>query len=336
MKFPRVYDLDMNPKAVLENATDIKAEIPKDKLGSGSFILPFSDQKNKECKPLYRVRIFDDSDEEVGLFRIMKTTLTKKSGEKKIEYKLEHVLGTLHDTALPGLHEREDKSTRNNIEFLLDRQNKKLWELRKCDLDRKFKYKWENESSLYDALEDIFDPIDNDYIIDFDTSELPWKLDIVKPSDEPKARIRAGYNLQSITKKEDASKVVTRVRGLGYGEGDNQLDTGWISASQKYIDKYGDIEHIISDRKYEHMESLTAAVTKYLHEHVNPEVTYEIEAADVYPLTGLSLDKFERGDLVRVYDEDLDETFDIRLEKNAQENIGGDMQIGEAGTESEG
>jgi phage minor structural protein len=333
----KVYDKQMNFLAELENATAINVSTPTNELWKAGFTLPYDDPDTQYCKPFNRVRLYDNTGDEIGLFRIMKNKIVK-DGEKLWEFKLEHVLATLIDPSIPGYYQTVNQTTRYNIEFLLSFQHQEDWVAGKIDFERMFWYKYENENGIYNALQAVPKPFDEPYLWTFDTSTYPWTLNLVQPSVEPVARIRAGYNMKGITKDEDPTKVITRIYALGYGEGINQLslkdytgDKDYIEAEQDLIDKYGIVDYIKVDRRYENAESLYAYAKSILNEYKIPPVTYKIDAADVYQITGLPIDKFSSGDIVRVTDTDLNLDFDARIMKVNKPDIKG--QPGNVGLE---
>lgn len=317
-----IYDKQMNHLVDLENATAINIDTPRNELWTAGFTLPLDDPKVKYCKPFYRVRLYDN-DEEIGLFRIMKNKITKKDGKKTWEFKLEHVLGTLIDYAIPGYWQVDNTEVSWVILGLLLYQKQQDWEMGQVDFNYKFSYKFENVNGVYNALMSLTKPFPEPYQWTWDTSTYPWKLNLVRPSDMPKARIRAGYNMKGITKSEDPTKVITRIKGKGYGEGVNQLETDWYEAEPHLIDKYGIIEHIEVDRSIEDQESLDAITKAMLNDYKIPPVTYEIDAAEVHQITGLPIDRFSVGDIVRVTDDDLGEEFDARVESVSKKDVKG-------------
>ena len=105
MKAISVYDKAWPKRrlAVLENAYDISYTQQTNAVWTASFKLPYNDFKNKFCRPLNYVKIWDvdagNTDRCVGLFRIMPVELEFGTIEKGsyYTYELEHVMGTLMD-----------------------------------------------------------------------------------------------------------------------------------------------------------------------------------------------------------------------------------------------
>lgn len=86
----------------------------------------------------------------------------------------------------------------------------------------------------------------------------------------------------------DPQQICTRLYPLGYGEGVNQLtiksvNNGleYIQSPQEYIDKYGLIERIWIDRRYEDPASLLSAAQVMLNELQDPLQQFEISFAEL-------------------------------------------------------
>ena len=109
-----------------------------------------------------------------------------------------------------------------------------------------------------------------------------------------------------LTTDADPTTLTTRLYPLGYGEGVNQLGIGgvnnglpYIQSPQRYIDKYGIIEKVWIDRRYEDAASLLAAAQKMLAELQEPSVQYTVQFSE---LRLSSFDVAKIGDIVRIID----------------------------------
>ena len=143
-----IYDhITGNRLCFLTNAYDISYKLTLNGLASASFKLPADDPKNDYCTPLNYVEIFDDG-ERIDLFRLLPSKLTKKSGQKDIEYTCEHVLATLLDDVLFGAHSVGNIGTytADVINYVLNKQTVKRWSLAGCDFRHQYLYTWENIS----------------------------------------------------------------------------------------------------------------------------------------------------------------------------------------------
>lgn len=315
-----IYDLQMRKVAYLENAFGIQYETPLNALWTASFSLPANDPKNAECQPLYYAEIFDES-ERLELFRILPSTLRRSSDGTSTNYQCEHVLGTMLDDILFLYHTVGNLGvyTPEVLQYILARQNVKRWQLGTVEILRQFEYNWENEN-LLGALFSVPKPFDEDYMWTWDTTVYPWKLNLVRPSNQVQAYIRYGVNLQGIEKIVDPSNVVTRLYGLGYGEGVNQLTFSdinggkpYIDAAPEYIQRYGIMQSVFVDRRFQYPETLLARCQSMLDELKQPRISYTVQASELYALTKDPIDKFRTGTMVRVQDEELGEDVTVRV-----------------------
>lgn len=307
-----VYDLQMRRVAELENAFTVGYTTPMNGLWTASFSLPADDKKNAECKPLYFVELYN-GDERLELFRILPSTTKRDSGGGIITYQCEHVLATLLDDILFQYHTIGNLGiyTSDVLSYILARQSTVRWKLGDIQFARQFEYNWENEN-LLGALFSVPKPFVEKYQWTFDTRIFPWTLNLIQPSEIPEAYIRYGVNMQGISKTEDPSNTVTRIYGLGYGEGVNQLTFAeingglpYVQAEQEYIDRYGLISSVFVDQRFQYPETLLGRCQAILEESKVPRVSYTVEAAELYQLTNDPIDKFRSGSVVRVIDNEL-------------------------------
>lgn len=315
-----IYDLQMRKVAMLENAFGIQYEMPMNSLWTASFSLPADDPKNAECQPLYFAEIFDDSGR-IDLFRILSSTLRKDSDGNVITYQCEHVLGTLLDDVLFQYHTIGNLGiyTRDVLAYILSKQSVQRWQLGTVEFEHQFEYNWENES-LLGALFSVPQPFIEEYMWTWDTTTYPWTLNLVKPPSEVQAVIRYGVNMRGIERTIDPSNVVTRIYGLGYGEGVNQLTFAeinggkpYLDAEPEYIQKYGLMQTVFVDRRFEYPETLMARCKALLDELKQPRVTYTVQASELYALTKDPIDKFKTGAMVRVIDKEIGEDVTFRV-----------------------
>lgn len=274
-----------NRTAILENAFGVNEQKKLNVLHYLSFSLPYDDPKNEYCQPFHYVRYNDGQ-----LYRIMDDGVEKtETGD--FSYRCEHVIATLLDKVLFGYHIVGNKGvyTADCIRYVLNRQEEKNWVLGECDFDREFEYGWEQEN-LLGALFSIPQSFAEPYIWTYDTHVYPWvvslkKLDI---SARPGLYIRNSHNLLNIGRERTRTSVCTRLYPLGYGEGVNQLGIAevnggipYLQSPQEYIDKYGIIERVWVDRRYESAETLKAAAQTMLNELQEPVEAYRASMADL-------------------------------------------------------
>lgn len=307
----KILNSNLEPIAILENAYAIGYERNINDLWNMGFSLPLDDDKNKHCKPFNFVELTDVDGEYIGLFRIVPAKTRKLATINEVNYELEHVLATLLNDILFQYHQRSNYTTRSNIEYILSQQTVKHWRLGVCDFERYFHYKWENENGLLGALFSIAEPFDEPYVWTWDTQTYPWTLNLVKPESTPTAEIRYGKNLAEIEREIDPSNIVNRIYPLGGGEGVNQLNIREINGGLPYLEdsasiaEYGLQSYVWVDRRFEDVDSLYASAQAFLDKWSVPRVSYRIKAVDLSSITGLTIDKFTVGKIVRINDPEI-------------------------------
>src|SRR5690606_2906769 len=323
----RILNLSREPIAILTNAYGVGYERKLNEIWTAGFSLPLDDPKNAHCKPLNYVEITDDNTNEyIGLFRIIPTKTRKLATINEVQYELEHVLATLLNDVLFRYHQRTNLSTRANIEYILARQSTKHWRLGDCDFERYFHYKWENENGLLGPLFSIAEPFDVPYVWTWDTRTYPWTLNLKSPDNAITAEVRYGKNLAEIERTIDPSNIVNRLYPLGYGEGVNQLDITKVNGGVPYIEnsasiaEYGLAQYVWVDRRFEDVDSLLASARAFLDEWSIPKVSYRMKAVDLSSLTGISIDKLTVGKVLRVTDPDVG-TFNARIVSESKSDI---------------
>lgn len=323
-----VFDKNLKPVGVLENAYAVSYERRVNQLWNASFSLPIDDPKNELCNPFNFVEITDVDGEYIGLFRIIPAKTRKLTTINEVQYECEHVLATLLNDVLFGYHLRANYNTRDNIEYILSKQTTKHWRLGDVQFTRYFHYKWENENGLLGVLFSITEPFDEPFMWTWDTQNYPWTLNLVKPETNPTAEVRFGKNLAEIEREVDPSNIVNRLYPLGAGEGVNQLDITSVNNGVNYIEnpesiaKYGLQSYIWTDKRFENAESLLASARRMLDEWSVPKVSYRIKAVDLSSLTGLSIDKLTVGKVIRVTDPEIG-TFDTRIVGEVKSDVYG-------------
>lgn len=279
-----IFDKNRRRIAIVENAYDVSEDQKINALWYLYFSLPFDDSKNEYCQPFNYVRCDDGQ-----LYRIMPAaeTIDETGG---IAYQCEHVLATLLDNVLFGYHVVGNLGvyTADCINYVLDHQITKNWVLYECEFSRQFEYGWEQEN-LLSALFSIASPLSG-YMWETDTSVYPWRLSLrnLGAKTKPELYIRYAWNMLFFEESRDPQQVCTRLYPLGYGEGVNQLSIAsinngvpYIQSPQSYIDKYGVVERIWIDRRYEDVESLLSAAQVMLAELQEPVRQFTVGFAEL-------------------------------------------------------
>lgn len=297
-----VFDKNLKRIAYLENAFNIVEDIKINSINYLNFKIPNNDSKVKLLKPFYYVKC------NKNLYSILPKVVETEEMEV-LSIECEHVLATLLNDVIFGnvIIGNLGTYTKEVLEFILKKQRIKNWKLGRCDFSRQFEYCWENEN-LASALFSIPKPLAEDYMWTFETENYPWTINLIKldKSKKPDAYIHSKKNLLRLTKSSDPKQLFTRIYPLGYGEGVNQLTikdinngSPYLQSPQNIIDKYGIIETIWIDRRYENVESLRDAAKAMLEEFQEPLMEYELDyqAIDVR-------EKLNLGSKVRIIDED--------------------------------
>lgn len=288
--------------AVLENSINAVEGEKLNGVSDMTFSLPLNDAKNKYCGYLERIRW-----KETGqLYRILDDEEDKIEGVPVITYSAEHVIATLIDDVIFGTFQIDNLTTRQSIERVLALQTTRNWMLGDCDFARYFSYNWSNENLLA-ALFSIPNRFDEEYKWIFDTSVYPWVLHLKKLDQtiNPEFYVRNGRNLLSANKLNKGREICTRLYGLGYGEGVNQLTFSSVNSGKPYIDaepeaikKYGLITRIWEDLRFEDPQSLLDRARVLLKGYSKPYESYSVQVADIEKLSGEKYDRAEAGKIV--------------------------------------
>lgn len=293
-----VFDRNLKRVAYLENAFDIYEDLKINSINYLNFTIPFDDRKTEFLKPFWYVK------GRRGLYRILPQIL--ESDETDIlKVECEHVIATLIDEIMFGnvIYGNLGIYTNQVINFVLNKQKVKHWKLGVCEFSRQFEYLWEYEN-LASALFSIPKPISESYIWEFDTEKYPWTLNLrrLKVDDPPVAMIMAGKNQLKLTRSSDPKQLFTRIYPLGYGEGVNQLgikdvnnNIPYLQAGKEYTDKYGIIERVWIDRRYENPQSLKDAAQTMLDEFKDILYEYDVNYAQLD-----TREVIEIGDKIRI------------------------------------
>ncbi len=296
-----IFDKTRRRVAIAENAYAVSEQQKMNAVWHLTFSLPMRDPKNQYCMPFYYVR--QNGGE---LYRIMPEILSA-GGTETVTYQCEHVLATLIDNILFGYHIVGNLGTytADAIRYVLNRQLTKNWVLDECDYRNQFEYGWEQES-LLSALFSIASPLAGPYMWKTNTAVYPWRLSLKRldASGKPEMYVRHRHNMTSYSRGKDPQQLVTRLYPLGYGEGVNQLNIRNVNGGVPYLqspkavtDKYGIIERVWIDRRYEDPASLKAAAEAMLKELQEPLVAYTVGCQE---MRGSDFDKAAVGKRVRI------------------------------------
>lgn len=324
-----VYDWKTKKRlAYLQNAYDIGYTLQTNSVWSGTFTLPYLDDKKQYCSPLNLVEMWDinsgGGDKYLGLFRIMPRVEQSNQDAHDIVYTLEHVLSTLLDSSLVGKYTWGGvgaHDTGNVLRNILYYQNQpKKWWLESCDYTNHFLYEFEDQN-LLSAVLTVPKVLTDDYYWSFTTQNISslWGLNLKKVSSTPIADIRYKKNITGITKKIDPRSICTRL----YLYGKEKLNIKDLNNGLEYLDSsdgienYGIITSIINDDRFENQQSLYDYGVALLAKLDKPIVTYELDIQAIYNAADLKI-----GDVVRVVTDDgLDQN--LVVQEISKDNLTG-------------
>lgn len=329
MTMLNVYDLSRKKRAVLQNAYNIVEEHEINQIYSLHFSFPASDEKVQYVLPRHYVRYGDDHE----LYRIKKPSNSESNIDVNT-YECEHVITTLCDNVMFGSHTvgGSGMHTAAVIRWILSKQSTQNWVLYECDFDRQFEYLWEQEN-LLNALYSIPKEFATPYMWFFDTTVYPWRISLkaINPNGTPGYYLRAKSNILSSGTSADYSNICTRIYPLGYGEGVNQLTikdvnngVPYLQSPKAYTDKYGIVEKVLVDRRFENAESLKAYAQTTLDAYQEPTMSRSFDVTDLYPLTHQSWDDAEVGKICRMT---KDNTTAYITKTRRQYDKAGDLKI---------
>jgi phage minor structural protein len=248
---------------------------------------------------------------ETALYRIIDTSDAIGTSTDVLTFTCEHVFAVLLDQAIPRELIFNNVSTSAVITGLLNKQNIKNWTLGTCEFNRFFSYLWEKEN-LASAIFDVPKRFDTPYYWDFDTSVYPWRLNllVLNTAQNPQFFVNSKKNLIAVNRENQGREIVTRLYAYGYGEGINQLTIASVNGGKEYIDapqdvmsKYGLIEKVWVDRRFQDSNSLLARARVLLESYSQPRLTYSIDIADLgLKLTHETSDIPKVGNIIRFQD----------------------------------
>lgn len=280
--------------------------------------------------PTSWVRLTDGEDY-IGLFRVKSAVHADQASGATVTYELESAECTLLDDMLIGHHELggTELDTRWVLNYILARQSTARWELGACDFADQYQYNFE-DVTLLEAIMSLGEVLVDEYAFVFDAREKPWTIRLRKLGQEATRALVYGRNVSAIRRTIDG-RIVTRLVGRGYGEGDNQLTVASINGGKDYIDadaetmaRYGVRVGLHADLRQTDPETLLARMRAILESGKRPQVSYEATCIDLHALTGEDWDNAQVGDRVLILDEALGETVKTRVTGREKTDMEGD------------
>ena len=210
---------------------------------------------------------------------------------------LEHVIQTLKDTVMFGdvtaamMGGGDTVGALQAIQYVLARQG--VWQLGAFGYDLSAPFEF-NSSTLFDALEDICSAL-ADCVWTYETTRLPFTLNIMPQDSAVKCEMRGGRNLSTLQKSIDRSRMYTRIYPVGAD--DLHISGEYLEANTQL---YGVICKVETDQAYDTDEKLRMWAADRLRRHCEPSVTITINGMELSAETGEPLDKLVVGTVCRV------------------------------------
>jgi len=332
MYFLQVYDGDMAMRCVADLGDRIGYRIAANGLSTASFALAAEDPCHGIIQAHDFVRLMD-AGEDMGLFRVIGWSGEVLPGSgQMIRYECEHAMATLLDETIDGDHILGSGTvdTRAVLQWLLEQQTTKRWQLGRCDFTAYFEYSFSN-TDILSALFSVSEVLAEPYLWVWDTSAAPWTVSLVRPEQTPQGAILYRRNMTSIKATMDASSLITRLYPKGYGEGVNQLTIRSVNGGKPYIDAdtagvWGIKSMQWSSPTVEDPATLLAEARAVLDARKNPVMSYEISAIDLSSMTGMAADRFAAGQLLTVMDGERNIRLTARVQAIEKADVYGSPQ----------
>ena len=210
---------------------------------------------------------------------------------------LEHAICTLKDELLFGEYKASDLgggtkvAPATAIETILSNQS--VWQLGTCEYTDEQPYEL-NSVTLYDGISTICSAM-TDYYWTFDTSALPFTLNVLHRPTERSCEMREARNISTLRMTVNKGQMYTRY----YPVGAKNINIKSVNGDVPYIEKNTEIYGVISktevDQTVKSKDILLAQAQAKLERHCEPEVNVTISGFDLSQATGEPLDRLTIG-----------------------------------------
>lgn len=279
VRLPRLLDQNMNEVARLR-PSKMNVEPNGDSLSTASMTLP-------NGEPKVHVRDWMELYTEHGSAGIYRVTRQKDDIGNEQRVTLAHGLCALEDAVIPG-EGKLSGSPAAVLKAILSHQKRTMWTLGTVASGPTIEIEYSYINAL-EALENALEKLP-DHALTFDQTVMPWKLGLVKLSNEDGSEARLSRNLRGVTVEDEDSELCTRVYvddREGYTDGPT-------------IDTWGVIERVLTVPDGATEADVKKYVNAYLQEHKNPSRTITLDAYDLSGSTGEPLDAFRLWNMARV------------------------------------
>ena len=305
-----LLDKNRAPVGPLRNPLGLSVETKLNELGTATLTMAAADPQCAEISVPASWAHLWDGDEDLGFWRFAAQPDDDRRPLGQTKYTLQHGMCTLMDDMLTGDHEvgGTGYSTRQVLQYILQRQTSpRLWSLGDCEFTDYYQYHFA-DVTLLEALLSIGECLLVPYVFVFDT--LSWTVHLREIPDAAARSLAYNRQMTSVRRSVDG-RIVNRLYGRGYGEGDNQLTIKKVNSGRDYLDnsasitKYGVRCGVHVDTRQQDAATLKAHMQAILQGAAEPGVSYEVSAIDLWRETGESWDHVHSGERVLILDEDL-------------------------------
>lgn len=294
MRLPRMLDANLHEKDRLY-ATALSMEINADPLSTAEMSLP-PDATAVEVDDF--VELFSPYGS-AGIFRVYRTD---EKGGRGRRCALRHGIVTLADDLVTAGN-AITAPVGQVFASLFAMQTTPLWTMGDCETPDDLEIVLErNYQTLLEAFTGLTAMLPGEYMWEFDQTVSPWRAHLRKISEDDACEFRTTRNVRTLTISVDRDAQCTRVYAFGAGEGEERIGlTGLIGTP--YLDAEGAdrvIAKSITNEDIYDALTLKDVAQRYLDRHKDPDVSIQVDAVDVYKLTGETFDKFHIGKICRV------------------------------------
>lgn len=184
-----------------------------------------------------------------------------------------------------------------------------------------------SNSRVLDLLEEACEKAYTEKLT-IDQSSIPWVVGSVALSNSPTAEGRFSRNLQSVRISMDDDDQCTRLI---------VEHTNWDTDEKSYtthdadtIGEYGIIEDVWSVPYGATQAEESAYIAELFRQRKEPDTSIQIDAVDLFAVTGESLDRLDTGDLMRCCMPEYDTTINNRLMTVQYPDVFGDPHAARA------
>lgn len=329
-----LYNGALEPLGPITHALKVGYTQKLNDMSTATLELPVQDEAaSRIIVPASWARIWD-GEEDLGYYRFARVPREEHDDVSVIAYELHSAECTLLDDTMPGWHEigGEEISTRQVIEYILgyqSAQDERRWTLGRCDFEDYYQYNFEN-ATLLEAIMSLGEVLLEPYRFVFDSTVTPWTMHLIREDDVALCSLVYRRGMQRFRRSVDG-RVITRLYGYGYGEGDNQLTIAQINDGKPYLDadgaaiaQWGVRTGVHVDTRQTDPQTLRAHMEQILAAGQQPTVSYEADAIDLWRETGERWDHVTVGPRVLVLDEIMGRSVTARVTERAKEDIEGD------------